>query len=74
VRVADAGPGMPPQALPHLFDRFYRVDASRGRKGGGAGLGLAIVRSVAEAHGGSVHAGNLPQEGACFTVELPASG
>jgi two-component system heavy metal sensor histidine kinase CusS len=55
VRVENAGEQIPGEALPRIFDRFYRADPSRQRKGEGAGLGLAIVKSVAEAHGGTVH-------------------
>ena len=70
--VSDNGPGIPPDHLPHVFDRFYRVDAARSRAGGGTGLGLTIVRSVAETHGGSVEArvGNLG--GAEVEIRLPA--
>jgi two-component system heavy metal sensor histidine kinase CusS len=56
VVVANPGPPIPPEHLPHLFDRFYRVDPSRQRNGDGAGLGLAIVKAIAEAHGGRVQA------------------
>src|SRR5262249_41600393 len=52
ISVADCGPGVPPDSLPKLFDPFYRVDSSRTRQTGGAGLGLTIVRSCAEACGG----------------------
>ena len=69
--IEDDGPGIPPQDLPHLFDRFYRVDKARNRNGGSTGLGLAIVRSIAEAHGGSVTADSPPGEGASFQVRLP---
>lgn len=58
VTVADTGPGIPPHALPHVFERFYRADPSRTRANGGTGLGLAIVRAVVTAHGGTVEAGN----------------
>ena len=54
VEVSDNGPGIAADDLPHLFERFYRVDASRARRSGGSGLGLAIVQAIAEAHGGSV--------------------
>lgn len=71
--VADTGIGIAPEHLPHLFDRFYRVDPARGRDGGGSGIGLAIARSIAEAHGGgiSVTSPGLGH-GARFTVRLPA--
>ena len=54
VVVSDSGIGIPPEHLPHVFERFYRVDPARGREVGGAGLGLAIARSIAEAHEGSI--------------------
>ena len=57
VEVSDNGPGIAADDLPHLFERFYRVDASRARRSGGSGLGLAIVQAIAEAHGGSVRCG-----------------
>lgn len=72
VRVTDTGHGIPPEALPHIFDRFYRVDKARSRQAGGTGLGLAIARWIAEAHGGSIRAESAPGVGSTFTVELPA--
>jgi len=71
VVVADEGPGIPSEHLPHIFDRFYRVDRARSRDRGGVGLGLSICRWIAQAHGGSIHADNGPGRGATFTVELP---
>ena len=70
--VADDGPGLPPEALERVFDRFYRVDRARSRAHGGTGLGLAIVRHITEAHGGRVWAENQPGGGARFCVHLPA--
>jgi two-component system OmpR family sensor kinase/two-component system sensor histidine kinase BaeS len=67
----DSGPGIPPEALPHVFERFYRADRSRSRSEGGSGLGLAIARQLAEAQGGSLTAANAPQGGAQFTLSLP---
>jgi len=69
--VRDNGPGIAAEHLPHVFDRFYRIDASRTRTHGGTGLGLAIAKSLAEAHGGSIAAASTPGEGAAFTVRLP---
>ena len=70
--VEDTGPGVPPDALPHLFDRFYRVDRGRARADGGSGLGLAIARQLVEAHHGAIRAENRPQGGATFSFWLPA--
>jgi len=69
--VQDSGPGIPADALPHVFERFYRADRSRSRSEGGTGLGLAIARHLAEAHGGSLKADNSAQGGALFTLTLP---
>ncbi len=71
LKVHDSGPGIPAEALPHIFDRFYRADKSRSRSEGGTGLGLAIARQLAEAHGGSLTAENHPTRGAVFTLTLP---
>ncbi len=68
--VCDSGPGIPPEALPHIFERFYRADKSRTRSEGGTGLGLAIARQLAEAHGGTLTAENLPEGGAKFILTL----
>jgi signal transduction histidine kinase len=69
--VRDNGPGIPEDALPHVFERFYRADKSRSRAQGGTGLGLAIARQLAEAHGGSLAAANHPRGGAVFALRLP---
>jgi signal transduction histidine kinase len=73
VSVADTGVGIPPDALPRLFERFYRVDSSRARGDGGTGtgIGLAIARSVVEAHGGTIRAESEPGRGSVFTFDLP---
>jgi two-component system, OmpR family, sensor histidine kinase MprB len=67
--VADQGPGISPQDLPHVFERFYRSAESRGMPG--SGLGLSIVRSIAERHGGIVRAGGGPDGGAAFWLSIP---
>ena len=72
LEVRDSGPGFPPEFLPVAFEAFTRPDAGRSRPHGGAGLGLAIVAAVAQAHGGSVSAGNLPGGGAVVVVSIPA--
>jgi signal transduction histidine kinase len=73
LEVDDDGPGVPPEALVRVFDRFYRLDQGRSRARGGSGLGLAIVRHVAEEHGGRAWAENhVDEPGARFSVTLPA--
>lgn len=75
VTVADDGPGFPAPLVPVSFGRFSRADPARGRIGGGAGLGLAIVAALTEAHGGSVEASNGPPlGGAAVTLRLPGAG
>ena len=69
--VDDDGPGVPPDQRDLLLEPFTRADASRARRTGGAGLGLAVVRSLAAAHGGSVAIGDAPSVGARMTVRLP---
>ncbi|MCK4598478.1 HAMP domain-containing protein [Candidatus Bipolaricaulota bacterium] len=71
LRVTDSGPGIPPEDLPHLFERFYRGDQARSRSEGGSGLGLAIAKQWVEAHGGRIWAENNEQTGARFVVRLP---
>ena len=71
VTVADEGPGIPAEACAHIFDRFYRVDGSRGRDNGGSGLGLAICREIAGAHGGRVSVVSEEGAGSAFTLALP---
>jgi signal transduction histidine kinase len=75
IAVQDTGPGIPPEHLDRVFDRFYKVDVSRTGTTvpSGSGLGLSIVRAIVERHGGRVTASNGPLGGACFTVTLPAS-
>ena len=69
----DSAPGVPSEALPQLFERFYRVDASRARANGGTGLGLAICRSIAEAHEGEINAAPSPLGGLRVSLSLPAA-
>jgi PAS domain S-box-containing protein len=72
VSVSDSGPGVPPEFLPHLFERFRQADASTTRKHGGLGLGLAIVKQLVELHGGTVRVeGGNDGRGSIFTVSLP---
>jgi two-component system OmpR family sensor kinase len=69
--VSDSGPGMPSEEAARVFERFYRVDASRARNHGGSGLGLSIVAAIVAAHGGTVSAKSAPGEGMTVTVRLP---
>jgi len=71
--IRDHGPGIAPEDLPHLFDRFYQADAARDRSSGTSGLGLAIVRAIARAHGGTVSAENAEGGGARFRILMPAA-
>jgi two-component system OmpR family sensor kinase len=69
--IADTGPGIPPEQLERIFERFYRADESRARDSGGSGLGLAIARAVVEAHGGRIWAESRPGHGTSMHLELP---
>ena len=71
--VRDSGPGIAPEHLPRLTERFYRVDRSRSRETGGTGLGLAIVKHVVQRHGGELRIDSTPGTGSTFTIVLPAS-
>ena len=71
LEVADNGIGIPPEALPHMFKRFYRVDDSRSREQGGAGLGLSIVKSICAALGASVDVTSVPGIGSSFRIRQP---
>ena len=71
ISVADTGPGIAPDDLSRIFDRFYRADPSRARATGGSGLGLTIARRLVEAHGGTIEAESTVGEGSLFTVRFP---
>ncbi len=71
--VQDSGTGIPPEGLPHIFERFYRVDPSR-QHDGSSGLGLAIAKSIVEAHGGRIGVESALGSGTTFTIALPAGG
>lgn len=72
IAVADQGPGIPEAELPHLFERFHRVEPSRSRDRGGSGLGLAIAREIAQAHGGRIRVMSKEGEGTRVVLQLPA--
>jgi heavy metal sensor kinase len=74
LEVADNGVGIPSEALPHMFKRFFRVDDSRSREQGGAGLGLSIVKSICAAHGAEVDVRSTPGKGSSFRVTQPLAG
>ena len=71
--IEDTAPGVEPEALDRLFERFYRVEASRSRAKGGAGLGLAICRNIVEAHHGSIQARTADAGGLAIDIRLPAA-
>src|SRR6202011_3713818 len=71
VRVVDTGPGISAEHVPNLFERFYRVDSSRARATGGAGIGLAVVKQLVEAHGGMVGVRSVVGAGTTFSFTLP---
>ena len=70
IRVQDTGEGIPPQDLPHVFDRFYRGDSARSEDGGESGLGLAIAKAIVEAHGGTISVDSDIGVGTTFTIAL----
>jgi signal transduction histidine kinase len=72
ILIADAGPGISSEDLPHVFERFYRSDRSRSRLTGGFGLGLSIAKAVVEKNRGAIQIENMPQAGATVEVCLPA--
>jgi two-component system heavy metal sensor histidine kinase CusS len=73
IEVSDTGEGIPQEALPKVFDRFYRVDKSRSQASGGTGLGLSIVQSIMMLHGGRVEIESEPGRGTCVTLYIPAA-
>ncbi|MGH7233584.1 MAG: ATP-binding protein [Nitrospiraceae bacterium] len=71
IAVEDTGPGIEPEHLPHLFERFYRTDSARAKESGGTGLGLPIVKEIAEAHRGTITVNSQVGKGSVFTLALP---
>jgi len=71
--VQDTGQGIPPEDLPHIFERFYRADKSRAESDGASGLGLAIARAIVAAHGGELHAESAPGQGTKMSIHFPIS-
>ena len=69
--VQDAGPGLSESEQAHVFDRFYRADAARGRDSGGLGLGLTIAKAIVDAHRGTILVQSAPGKGCTFAVRLP---
>jgi two-component system sensor histidine kinase BaeS len=72
IAVRDSGEGIAPEHLAHVFDRFYKADASRSGSSTGSGLGLSIVKAIVERHGGRVTVASQPGRGTTFTLRLPA--
>jgi two-component system OmpR family sensor kinase len=73
LRIQDTGPGLAPEDLDKVFERFYRTEASRTREEGGSGLGFAIARSIVERHGGRIWAESQPGQGLSVIIRLPAA-
>ncbi|MEC2489841.1 sensor histidine kinase, partial [Bacillus cereus] len=72
ITIEDEGEGIPPEDLPHIFDRFYRVDKARTRSTGGTGLGLSIVKEIVELHDGNITVTSEVDYGSCFIISLPS--
>ena len=72
VSVSDSGPGIDEDELPHVFERFYRVEKSRSRSAGGSGLGLAIAKELVEIHGGRIWVESQAGKGSKFTFAIPS--
>ncbi|NJO96981.1 MAG: cell wall metabolism sensor histidine kinase WalK [Pleurocapsa sp. CRU_1_2] len=71
IEIEDSGIGIPEADLPHIFERFYRVDSDRSRHTGGFGLGLAIAKQIIEAHGGEIFVSSQVDRGTTFILKLP---
>ena len=69
--ICDNGPGIPPEQLPHIFDRFYRADCARNSASGSSGLGLAIAREIVQSHQGIITAESIPGQGTKLCISLP---
>lgn len=71
MEIRDNGPGIPNEALPHIFERFYRADPSRGKEVEGVGLGLSLVKWIVDQHGGRIDVSSGPSRGTTFVIYLP---
>jgi len=74
IQISDTGLGIAPEELPHIFERFYRIDSARNRDQGGTGLGLAIVKAIVAAHDGTVSVTSVVGKGSTFSISLPLNG
>ena len=73
IEVSDTGPGIPPEQLPHIFQKFFQADNQSKASAKGTGLGLAIAKEIVEAHGGTISAENITGHGAAFRITLPTA-